>query len=49
MQRDLAALSSRSVHLIAERSGHLVHEEQPEMIVEGIRRALALVRKDEGT
>lgn len=44
MQRELAALSSRSVHLIAERSGHLVHKEQPDIIVEGIRQAVSLVR-----
>jgi pimeloyl-ACP methyl ester carboxylesterase len=48
MQCDLAALSSRSVHLIAERGGHLVHQEQPDLVVEGIRRALALVREREG-
>jgi hypothetical protein len=48
-QCELAALSSRSLHVIAERSGHLVHTEQPEMIVVGIRHALALVRQHEGT
>jgi pimeloyl-ACP methyl ester carboxylesterase len=45
MQCELAALSSRSVHVIAERSGHLIHKEQPEMVVEGIQHALALVGK----
>jgi hypothetical protein len=44
MQYDLAALSSHSVHLIAEQSGHLINEEQPDMIEEGIRLAQALVR-----
>jgi pimeloyl-ACP methyl ester carboxylesterase len=47
MQSDLASLSSRSVHLIAERSGHLINQDEPEMVVEGIRRALALVRERE--
>jgi hypothetical protein len=45
MQSDLASLSSRSVHLIAERSGHLINQDEPEMVVEAIRRALALVRE----
>jgi pimeloyl-ACP methyl ester carboxylesterase len=44
MQYDLAALSSRKVHLVAEQSGHLINEEQPDMVVEGIRYAVALVR-----
>jgi pimeloyl-ACP methyl ester carboxylesterase len=45
VQCDLAALSSQSVHLIAEHSGHQINEEQPDMVVEGIRYALALVRE----
>lgn len=45
MQCDLAALSSRGVQLIAERSGHLINQDQPDVVVEGIRRALALVEK----
>lgn len=44
MRRELAGLSSRSVHLVAERAGHVVNQDQPEIVVEGIRRALALVR-----
>lgn len=47
MQCNLAALSSRSVHKVAERSGHLMHREQPDMVVDGIRQALALVRNYE--
>jgi pimeloyl-ACP methyl ester carboxylesterase len=43
MQDDLAARSSRSLHLIAERSGHLVNRDQPEIIVGAIRQALAMV------
>ena len=45
MQGDLAALSSRSTHLIAEHSGHLMNEDQPETVVEGIRHALALLQE----
>ena len=45
MQSELASLSSRSVHLIAERSGHLVNRDQPELIVKGIHQAIALLRE----
>lgn len=48
MQCELAALSTRSVHLTAEHSGHLVHEEQPDMAVEGVRQVLALTRDRDG-
>jgi pimeloyl-ACP methyl ester carboxylesterase len=47
MQCDLAALSSQSTHLIAERSGHLVNRDQPELVVEGIRQAVELAREQE--
>lgn len=47
MQCELAALSSRSVHLVAERSGHLVNQDQPDVVVAGIRQALALMGDDE--
>lgn len=43
MQCELAALSSRSLHIIAERSGHLINHDQPELIVEGIHQAVALL------
>lgn len=45
MQCDLAALSACSVHIIAERSGHLINQEQPDVVVQAIRQALALVRE----
>jgi pimeloyl-ACP methyl ester carboxylesterase len=47
MQCDLAALSSCSVHLIAARSGHLINQDEPEVVVDGIRRALVLARERE--
>lgn len=43
----LAALSTASEHIIAERSGHLINVEQPEVIVEGIQRAIAMSRARE--
>lgn len=47
MQDELAALSSHSVHLIAERSGHLINKDQPELVVEAIYQAVTLVRAQE--
>lgn len=44
MQRELARLSSRGAHIIADRSGHLINKDQPELVVESIRRAVALVQ-----
>jgi pimeloyl-ACP methyl ester carboxylesterase len=38
MQRELLALSSRSTQVIASGSGHSVHLEQPEVVVDAIRR-----------
>lgn len=35
--RDLSRLSSRSRHVVAEKSGHWVHLDEPEVIVETIR------------
>ena len=43
MQRDLAALSSQSVQMIADQSGHLMRQEQPDMVVDGIQQVLILV------
>ncbi len=46
MQMELAALSSRAVRMIAERSGHCVNQDQPDLVVEAIRHAVALARGD---
>jgi hypothetical protein len=46
MQAELAGLSSRSTLLIAERSGHGVQQEQPEIVVEAIAIALELTEEE---
>lgn len=38
MQRELAALSECSTHLLAERSGHYVHRDEPDVVVDAVRR-----------
>jgi Predicted hydrolases or acyltransferases (alpha/beta hydrolase superfamily) len=45
MQRELARLSSQSRHLIASKSGHLIHEDEPAAIVEVIQQMVVQVRE----
>jgi pimeloyl-ACP methyl ester carboxylesterase len=44
MQRELAQLSSQSRHLIASKSGHLIHEDEPAVLVELVRQMVVQVR-----
>lgn len=46
MQRELAGLSSRSTHLIAENSGHLVNKDAPELLVQAIREMVIQIRQE---
>ena len=41
LQRDLANLSSNSVYGVVESSGHFIQRDQPEVVVDAIRRVLA--------
>ena len=47
-QRNLLRLSSQSVHVTAEQSGHLVPQDQPTIVVEAIRRVVDAVRARDG-
>jgi hypothetical protein len=38
LQADLVGLVSNGRHVIAERSGHYVHQSQPELVVEAIHQ-----------
>ena len=40
LQRDLANLSSNSVYMVVESSGHFIQRDQPEVVVDAIRRVL---------
>ncbi|MGI5287992.1 alpha/beta fold hydrolase [Nonomuraea polychroma] len=42
LQADLAALSTDSKHVVAERAGHYIHHDQPDLVVEAI---LDIVRR----
>jgi len=44
LQHDMAALSPTGKVVVAEQSGHAIHLEQPELIVEAIKQVLAKVR-----
>ena len=44
MQKALARLSSRSKHIIAERSGHYIQMDQPEIVVDSVRQVVEATR-----
>jgi pimeloyl-ACP methyl ester carboxylesterase len=46
LQKRLASLSSRSVHVLALRSGHFVQLEQPDLVLAAVRAAVDAVRND---
>jgi pimeloyl-ACP methyl ester carboxylesterase len=46
LQRDIAALSSRSVHVLAPTSGHFVQADAPEVVLASVRAAVNAVRAD---
>jgi pimeloyl-ACP methyl ester carboxylesterase len=43
-QAKLAALSTDSVHLVADRANHMVHHDQPEVVIEAILGVVARAR-----
>jgi pimeloyl-ACP methyl ester carboxylesterase len=45
MKEESAALVPESTHVIAERSGHDIHPEQPELVVAAIPDVVAAVRE----
>ena len=48
LQEDLAGLVPGSRHVVAEESGHYIHQSQPDLVVEAIRAVVAAVQ-DPGT
>lgn len=45
MQQDLARRSPRGEVVIAEKSGHYVQQDQPELVIDAVRRVVESVRK----
>lgn len=39
-QSELVALSTNSEQIIAEQSGHFIHHEQPDLVIDAIRRVV---------
>lgn len=48
MQRELAGLSSQGELIVAERSGHLINQDQPDVVIAVIRRAIAMISQQLG-
>lgn len=44
-QRHLLSLSSQSAQMVARHSGHYIHHEEPELVVDAIRHMVHLARK----
>ena len=44
MQSELVALSSNSKQVIAEKSGHNIHLQQPQLLIEAILQAVLAER-----
>jgi pimeloyl-ACP methyl ester carboxylesterase len=44
MQAELATLSPRGTQVVAEKSGHMIHQEQPELVVRAVRDVVEAVR-----
>ena len=43
-----ARLSTNSIHVVAEKSGHFIEQDQPGLVAEAIRRVVASARMDSG-
>jgi pimeloyl-ACP methyl ester carboxylesterase len=44
MQDALVSLSSRSKHIIAEKSGHYIQRDQPKLVIDSIRQVVEATR-----
>ena len=44
LQRDLAALSRRGMHVVAAHAGHNIHLEDPDLVVQNVRNVITMVR-----
>ena len=46
LQNELNYMSGNSTHIIAENSGHVIHLDEPELVVDAIHDVLDIVMKD---
>ncbi len=47
MHRGLVQLSSQSTHVVADKSGHVIPHDQPDLVIAAIRRVVEVVRDKE--
>ena len=47
MQKDLVRRSPRGKQVIAEKSGHGVHQDQPELVIDAIRQVVKSIKNDQ--
>jgi pimeloyl-ACP methyl ester carboxylesterase len=46
LQQELVSLSTQGKQIIAEKSGHNIHWDQPDLVIDAIREILAQVRSE---
>jgi pimeloyl-ACP methyl ester carboxylesterase len=44
MQTDLASRSNNAKHLVSDKSGHIMHKDEPELVIRGIRHVVEAAR-----
>ncbi len=44
MQQDYARRSSNSKLIIAEKSGHAIHQDEPELVIDAIKQVMNIAR-----
>jgi pimeloyl-ACP methyl ester carboxylesterase len=42
LQRDLASRSPKSEHIVAEKSGHIMQNDEPQLVIDAVRRVMSL-------
>jgi pimeloyl-ACP methyl ester carboxylesterase len=47
MQEELASLSSNNEYIIAEESGHYIHSDQPELVIDAIKKLIDFNSQDQ--
>jgi hypothetical protein len=45
MQIEMTGLSSKGKRIVAEQSGHYIHLQQPEIVIEAIKEVISELRK----
>ena len=44
LQQDLVGLSSNALHIVAEHSGHMIHFDQPNLVIDAIHKVVETIR-----